>query len=812
MTAWAVNLGGYSYFLDANSPGNTCLAPGTGNLSTDPDILSLCGSDVGGTVTDGVTQLLLRVVSGLQGTACYSITSAAPPDQGTISAQVVATQASGGLDYGFSYYQSPDGYGDPSASRTVQVQFAFAPSGGFSNTTTIPGMLSVIRPPLVLIHGLWSDQGAWSEGAANWFRSGPYYASYAADYGSTNASNFSANFPSVQTWVATGLQQARDLGFAATQADVVGHSMGGILTRLYAGSSQFLRNDNYNLGDVHRLVTLDTPHAGASLANLIVSLSANSLVFATIGPALFGLVDKPLDQGAICDLSENSPALQGLNGGTNLTSQVVTGTGGPAGTSTAPAPYFSPVEGILTQKLICAFGTCAYIFPQNVVNGFRFLQQNDQIVSLTSQQALGAGASYQTNYIHTEVEKEADVATWTLNLLDGPRSGFMSSLLGVNSNGLGNPLTVTGTSLTADRSDYSNECIGLFAPLEPSILDGLAKEEKIPPLAQTSGRGQRLPPAIKAHPPDPRVQITSPANGQQFAPGTTLTVMVQITSPLTVNTGWVGTTIPGAGSLVGTNYTANSYQASLVIPTTFSGPATLTPAILDSGTNPFLGVSITINVVPVSAPLSLTVQQPYTHLASVPSSASIFVKGNYPDDLQLNLTSAATGTTYTSSNTNVLTVDLGGNVQAVAFGTAVVTVQNNGLKAFAIFVIESATSPLPPHDLTNGMNISLSGIQLNRNTGFYVQTINITNSLTVPTAGPLYFMVMGLPRGVTLSTTGGGLTRAIAPVGTPYIKLQLADGLTLQPGAGISLTLQFLNPSRARISYTPKVFRTLATP
>ncbi len=85
------------------------------------------------------------------------------------------------------------------------------------------------------------------------------------------------------------------------------------------------------------LVTLDTPHAGASLANLIVSMAANSLVFNAIGPLITGVASifnapGQVDAGAICDLSENSPALQGLNGGTNLKSQVVTGTGGPAGT------------------------------------------------------------------------------------------------------------------------------------------------------------------------------------------------------------------------------------------------------------------------------------------------------------------------------------------------------------------------------------------------------------------------------------------------------------------------------------------------
>ena len=822
--AWAVNPSGFSSLVDANFPANPCVTPGTGTLSTNPDILAVCGTDVEGAVTDGVTQLLLRTVSGLQGTACYSITTTGPPNQGTINTQVTATQPSGSFNYGFSYFHAPDGYGDPSASRTVQVQFAFAPSGGASNTTTIPGTLTLIRPPLVLIHGLWSNQGAWSGGAASWFRPGPYYATYAADYGDTNAASFSVNFPTVQTWVASGLEQVRDLGFAATQADVVGHSMGGILTRLYANSSPYFRDDNYDLGDVHRLVTLDTPHAGASLANLIVSMSENSLVAAVLGilwSDIGGAFDAPgvIDQGAICDLSENSPALQGLNGGTNLVSQVVTGTGGPAGTPGSPAPYFSPVEGILTQKIICAFSVCAYIFPQNVVNGFRALQQNDQIVSLTSQQALvGAGTSYQTGYIHTAVEKAADVATktlgvatQTLGLLDGPVSGFLSSLPGVGSNGLGNPLTVAGTGVSSDRSDYADQCVGFLAPLEPLFRSGAEKaSHSLTPVALAL-QSQRRSVVRAAQTPDPRVQIISPSNGQQFTPGSTVSVTVKITSPLTLNTGWVNTAIPGVGSLNGVNYTANSYQASFVIPATFTGPAALTPAIIDATSTPYLGAAVTINVVPATAPLSLTIQQPYTHLTSVPSNASIFVNGNYPNNVQMNLTSSVTGTTYVSSNTNVVTVDTQGNVQAVAFGTAVVTVQNSGLHAFAIFVIENAATPLAPQNDTGSVQISQSGFQLNRTTGFYVQTVSLTNAGSAPTVGPLYYVVSGLPAGVTL-TSGGGLTRTVPPVGSAFVKLPLADGLTLQPGATLSLTLQFLNPTRARISYTPEVFRTLGKP
>jgi pimeloyl-ACP methyl ester carboxylesterase len=807
MTAWAVNPTLDSYFVDANFPYNTCRVEGTPNFSTDPSVLSSCGGSVLGTAADGVSQLLLRVQAGLTGTACYSITSTSSLDQGTINSAVVPTQSVGSSDYGFSYYTAPSVYGDTSTSRDVQVQFAFAPTGN-SNTTVLSSSLTVIRPPVVLIHGLWSNKDAWP---SFWYRSGPYFTS-AADYAGTNASSFSVNYPNVQNFVADGLNLARDNGYAATQADVVAHSMGGILTRLYAGSSAFRRPDNLNMGDVRRLVTLDTPHAGASTANLIVSMEKNSATFRVLGAAfagfgsIFNSTVLNVQNGAVCDLAENSPALEGVTA-TSLPSQTITATGGPAGTPTG-GPYSAVIETLLTSQvcLVGSFPFClvsAYVFPQDVVNGFRFRQANDTIVPLSSQQGGLAGLNY-SNYIHTSVNTANDVANQTFTLLDGQASVFSSSLPAVSSNGLGNPLTVPGRGVTLDQADYASQCIGSSVPLKPLIVT----DRETVARSQNSPRGVR--PQVS---PSSQIQISSPANGQNFTPGQAVSITVQVSSPLTLAGGFVAVSVPGIGALTSTSSTSNSFQTSFVIPSTFAGPAVLTPAILDVNSNPVLGVSTTINVVPPTAPTSLTIAGGnYVHLTSSTATANIYVTGNYPGNVTLDLTSPVTGTTYSSSNSNVLTVSTAGVVQAVSFGNAVVTVRNQGVSANVTFVVESGTAALPPQDLTSSMNVSVSGFQLNRNTGFYVQTVTITNALQIPATGPLYFVLNSLTTGVTLSNPGYGLTKTISPVGSPYLKLQLSEGLTLQPGASVSMTLQFLNPSRARISYSPAIVRTLATP
>lgn len=314
------------------------------------------------------------------------------------------------------------------------------------------------------------------------------------------------------------------------------------------------------------------------------------------------------------------------------------------------------------------------------------------------------------------------------------------------------------------------------------------------------------------HPPiDPRVSISSPVTGQSYAPGSTVDVTVQLTPPLTANVVWVATNVSGVGTLNGTTADGRRYQASFVIPTGFAGPVTLTPTLLDSDNQPILGAGIDIRVVPSTPMLSLSVLQPYTYLTSLPSSASIFVTGRDPEGRQFNLTSSVTGTTYTSSDTNIVRVDPDGHVQAVASGSATVTVESSGLKAFATFVVGNPADPIAPQDVTSSLKIVLSGIKTDdRNVS--VQTVELTNTLDVPLAGPLYFVLADLPDGVTLWAPRSGITQRIPPVRSPYLRLRPADALTLRPGEKIFLDLEFLNRNRVAIRYMPKVFSASGIP
>jgi len=828
--AWDVNRSGSGSdqkFLDANDPGQPCRDPGAAALTSNGTLQSTCGNTVKGVASDGVNALLLRTLSGLAGTACFEIVSTSSLDQGTVVTPLTATQPVSSLNYGFSYYTPPASYGDSSPSRSITVEFTFTPNIGNGNTSKLQAQTTIIRPPVMLLHGVWSNGNSWS---SDYLRNDATHTSYAGDYQGTNSSSFSTNQVRVQGFIAEALRRFRGKGYGATQADVIAHSMGGLLTRLYAGSQNFQRPDNLNMGDVHRLITLDTPHFGSNFANLLVSLfSVNpSKTRSTVTALTNGLVDG----GAVCDLSENSPALQGLAGGTPVMAQAITATGGPAGTPANPAPYWGGAtifgirsfEGALTEQYctnwtvdpfsgtpICT--SYAYYFPQATVNAFRFRQMNDAVVPLSSQQG-GLGGINFTQYIHFHIPgipgvqrgitDGSDVSTQVFQILDGPNSGLAGSLPAVPSNGTGVPMTVPGLGTTVDQQNYSNQC-GAGGPMKTNAIIRGGRRPLTAQLVDAPG----TPEAAAAA--DPRVNLVSPTAGTIFTQGDTMTIVVELTPPLTAaNT--VGATLSGLRHITATWTSGLSFTATFVIPPLVTGPLTITPDFTDTMGNVFAGAPVVVGVKTAAAPVSLAFQQNTFLVSPGASSYQLYLNGTYADGSVLDLTSQFAGTTYSTSNASVLTVSADGLVQIAGAGFASIGGRNGTLSDFATFMVEDPQNPLPPADLTSQISIARSGYRLDRTSGFFLQDFTVTNTSPSPQPAKLYLVFSGLSSGVTL-VNKSGLTQSITPLGSSFITLNLpGEGLTMPPGYSAHFTLQFLNPGRTGINYTVNLFRTSVAP
>lgn len=361
-------------------PGYEALAPGSNLVATSPDNVLTNSRPVMGVAADGVSLALAAIPTPNVGDS-VSVTllndqnsvSWAPAEDGglglpgdsafpgnSVTAIAIPTDNQG--PQAFVVYQAPldfarissgggyktgscpglqTGTDDTLSCRSVSLQIQIS-SGGTNSTQTIP--VSIVRPPVVLIHGLWGD-------ATNWNNFGPLYsngqtdsrfyvktANYVDKFQGKVASTVPASAISIFSslkYNALGLDAnaqrmiplisgiiksfALGLGPAqipvvATQADFVGHSMGGLVSRTMPLETNFYSPDTYGQGIIHKLITIDTPHLGSQLADVLLdpanSCSSSFLAIAGM-PSLQSatLRNGQTISGAVGDLSPTSNAI-----------------------------------------------------------------------------------------------------------------------------------------------------------------------------------------------------------------------------------------------------------------------------------------------------------------------------------------------------------------------------------------------------------------------------------------------------------------------------------------------------------------------
>ena len=95
--------------------------------------------------------------------------------------------------------------------------------------------------------------------------------------------------------------------------------------------------------------------------------------------------------------------------------------------------------------------------------------------------------------------------------------------------------------------------------------------------------------------------------------------------------------------------------------------------------NVVTGVDAQIILGPVTpVPTSLTLSAPSTNLSAIGGTLQLTATGTYATGPSQNLTAGTTGTTYTTSNANIVTVSVNGLVTAVHTGTALIQATNEG--------------------------------------------------------------------------------------------------------------------------------------
>jgi pimeloyl-ACP methyl ester carboxylesterase len=296
-------------------------SPSTGEIEQLPlhELVSLSTMRAG-IATDGVSKVLLRMTTGAPGR--MHVPNAA--EQGLSFPWGDSTYYFDGKNYFFALYTAPDefdeledifSYGtDNIDAYNTAVNYEFTINGEVRNNAL---SITHVRPPVVLVHGTYSNPDqTWKTPVANGqsfydrligegFK--PFTVNYQPSNGTVSGadiSSFQHNarilwgdvYPENTGGIKDALHYYRNtLGVAVTQADVIGHSLGGILPRVYASSHynpQYKNPVNFNAGDINRLITLGSTHFGSHLGELQLFLDGLS----------------PFDIGALDWL-----ALQGVN-------------------------------------------------------------------------------------------------------------------------------------------------------------------------------------------------------------------------------------------------------------------------------------------------------------------------------------------------------------------------------------------------------------------------------------------------------------------------------------------------------------------
>src|SRR5262249_44713015 len=171
--------------------------------------------------------------------------------------------------------------------------------------------IRIYRPPVLMIHGLWSDANAFTVmdrtlAASNY----EPFQLFRLDSGGTNDSSFADNVPLIAGGLRAALQGSADAHLAAGKVDLVTHSMGGVLSRLYLQDARYQH-------EVRRLITSNAPHAGSQMANLLLDADFDSpgIVCSMLSQVMSPPTapNRSCKNGAVEDLQVTSPATNDLN-------------------------------------------------------------------------------------------------------------------------------------------------------------------------------------------------------------------------------------------------------------------------------------------------------------------------------------------------------------------------------------------------------------------------------------------------------------------------------------------------------------------
>jgi uncharacterized delta-60 repeat protein len=465
----------------------------------------------------------------------------------------------------------------------------------------------VYRTPVLMIHGIWSDAGAFAA-MEQTLASSNYEPSqlYRLDYRYTNDSPFTVNYPQVAGGIDAVLQQAADANIASGKVDLVAHSMGGVLSRLY------VQNPGYGQ-EVRRIITTcNTPHAGSQMANLLLdrSFDPQGLICSLLSQAMSSssVPNRGCYNGAVANMEVSSfETTNFLNLGVQPTDIEVHALATVFDPNTIPDVSFAAAPfGVGPFLIARALRSCGISLVDDVFNH----DDSDLIVSATSQAGglSGSLTSLYSDQMHMGSTANPDVIDRVKELLNEPRG-----------------------SSSFTRAGFSPSRLGYTTP------------SSVCPLLR---RAQRLGTSRSAA--ATTIAINSPAQGTSLTAGESL--HVEVAGSPDIATIVLVMSQPGSEMMLAEQPGPDA-QFDLDIPEMAVGEQNVVAAGIDAEGN-LVAVSDTLNVeVTVPATLnSITVYPPVVYVQPC-GAVSLTITGHYDDGVDRDL-SAQPGLSMTFATGN----------------------------------------------------------------------------------------------------------------------------------------------------------------
>lgn len=494
--------------------------------------------------------------------------------------------------------------------------------------------IHIYRPPVLFIHGLWGSPGAFKEMLKLY--KDKYYPSYmiqAIDYQYYHDNTLADNAAIVPNEIRFAIKSALHKKISCSRVDLVGHSMGGLLSRDYLQSPKYDSRQ-----DINKLITINTPHSGSGLANLLISnslLGRELRLLTSIYNNLEYTNHSSVFDGAINDLAKNSFAMRRLN----------TTSSGTLNRNIVPtaviASDWSPTE------IAMKFGS-HFIFPTlfssskiNEIYSAIFQSNHDGVVSRISQ---SGGISYYltpNNSFHTDVTADYFVINKCKDLLCSDPKG--------------NAFVQTG-----------------FNPEPPSnIVAGIEEE------------GEMFPDLIERS-----IYFNSPFSGDAIS--NDVSVQVSISATPNINRVVISNVSSDYASII-CDTTIADFSIPYVIPPGIYGP--LKFIVIGFQDSILIDYDTVTVYVPIMIPLDSIKSDNDTLYIAQNQKIILPIKGYFGDSLELGLASFDMDSlSFVSLSTNIVKISSSLMIEGVSEGeTDVVVTYRNKLCSLHVIVMKVDT-------------------------------------------------------------------------------------------------------------------------